>query len=333
MNLEQLLAELDPTRWPADWRLDWEIREDAKPAPEAWHRSGLCFIFEYERIDDDGNLGWAMWDSSVSSSRLVELQTEMGQEAFSKFWKLLGRQARAMWHELGYHNKSWRKGPMKPESTMALLGIKMDSDSWRQHWEIRENDDDPVKLPTAWHRSGLCFVIEYDDIHWTIGAAEESESREQELLQGLGEAEFLELRTELARQLATLWRERGYTDFSPHPNDFSAHWRTEWVLSTDKDTKAHAVHSSGLSLTIVTDIDMGHVPVWWAVESKHFSDQHARLRGEMGDDAFDDFLSKRRREALELWYCLGSAGNLCPTNVFGSPLSNACPAGQPDRTD
>ncbi|MDR7267848.1 hypothetical protein J2X20_000477 [Pelomonas saccharophila] len=68
----------------------------------------------------------------------------------------------------------------------------MDSQaSWRQDWEIDEKVDS-VDVPIAWHRSGLGFEIEYDDIAWVHGVAYVSRSREKELLLEMGEAAFAE---------------------------------------------------------------------------------------------------------------------------------------------
>lgn len=108
MSHTQLLADLE--RWPADWRNDWEIKEHSKPMPQAWHRSGLCFFFEFEQIDEEGNWGWVLWDDDISASRLDELRAEMGDEPFTKFWSLLGRQAKARWNEFGFNDWSMRKG-------------------------------------------------------------------------------------------------------------------------------------------------------------------------------------------------------------------------------
>lgn len=199
----------------------------------------------------------------------------------------------------------------------------MDSQaSWRQDWEIDEKVNS-VDVPIAWHRSGLCFEIEYDDIAWVQGIAYVSRSREKELLREMGEAAFSEFSSELDRQLGQLWRERGYTDFSSCKSDPHAPWRADWAMNVDEGARAQAVHSSGLSLTIQPAIDMGCVPVWEAVESPHYADECARLKREMGDDKYAEFLANRRHEALELWYGLGYGnGNaLRPT----SPSFSASP--------
>lgn len=174
--------------------------------------------------------------------------------------------------------------------------------SWRQDWEIDDTGDD---LPTAWHRSGLSFELEYDDILWVSWSAEVSKSREKELLLEMGEAGFAEFQGELRRQLLQLWRELGYTDFSSCKSDLRAPWRANWAMNTDEGASAQAVHSSGLGLTLHPDIDMGCVPVWEAVESSSFADECARLKREMGEQHYAEFLADRRREALEIWYGLG----------------------------
>ncbi|MBW8844320.1 MAG: hypothetical protein JF607_05030 [Burkholderiales bacterium] len=55
----------------------------------------------------------------------------------------------------------------------------------------------------------------------------------------------------------------------------------------------------------MTETDMGNVPAWWAVEVEEFAKAHECLKRELGENGFNDFLSQRRREALELWYGLG----------------------------
>lgn len=95
-------AELDPASWSAEWRLHWEVKVDDGLAPRVWHRSGLCFFFEFEQVDDKGNWSWVVYDDDISQSRLFELQSEIGEEAFNTFSLLLGRQAKALWLELGH---------------------------------------------------------------------------------------------------------------------------------------------------------------------------------------------------------------------------------------
>jgi hypothetical protein len=107
MSHIQLLADLE--RWPADWRKDWEIKEHSRPMPQAWHRSGLCFFFEFEQLDEEGNWGWVVGEDDISISRLEELKLDMGVEAFNGLWTQLSRQAKVRWHELGYNDWSLRK--------------------------------------------------------------------------------------------------------------------------------------------------------------------------------------------------------------------------------
>jgi hypothetical protein len=53
---------------------DWDVKEDDGVAPRAWHRTGLCFFFEYEPVDKHGNWVWLVYDEEISQSRLFELQ-------------------------------------------------------------------------------------------------------------------------------------------------------------------------------------------------------------------------------------------------------------------
>ena len=76
--------------------------------PQAWHRSGLCFFFEFEQVDEAGNWAWVVMDDDVSQSRLEELRVELGEEGFFKLCTQLGREAKVRWHELGYNDWSWR---------------------------------------------------------------------------------------------------------------------------------------------------------------------------------------------------------------------------------
>lgn len=94
-------SDLDPAAWAADWRTDWEIKEHSRPQPQAWHRSGLCFFFEYEQVDEAG-WSWVVYDDDISMSRLYELRDEMGEDAFNRLCAVLGRQAKVRWHELGH---------------------------------------------------------------------------------------------------------------------------------------------------------------------------------------------------------------------------------------
>lgn len=111
MSGTKLLTDVDLAGWPAGWRDDWEIRETSTPAPQAWHRCGLCFFFEFEQVDEDGNWAWVVMDDDVSQSRLEELRMELGDEEFFKLCTQLGREAKARWHELGYNDWSLRSSP------------------------------------------------------------------------------------------------------------------------------------------------------------------------------------------------------------------------------
>lgn len=93
--------DLDPAAWPTDWRGGWQLKE-ADGEPRLWHRSGLCFFFEFEQTDAQGSWSWVVYNDDLSQSRLYELQGEMGEEAFNTFSLLLGRQAKIVWKELGH---------------------------------------------------------------------------------------------------------------------------------------------------------------------------------------------------------------------------------------
>lgn len=110
MSGSELLIETDPANWPAGWRDEWEFKEDSSPLPQAWHRCGLCFFFEFEQVDEKGNWAWVVMDDDVSLSRLEELRVELGDEAFFKFCIQLGREAKVRWRELGYIDWSLHKG-------------------------------------------------------------------------------------------------------------------------------------------------------------------------------------------------------------------------------
>ncbi len=51
MSDSEISEAIGAAGWPAGWRDEWEMREASVPAPQAWHRSGLCFFFEFEQID------------------------------------------------------------------------------------------------------------------------------------------------------------------------------------------------------------------------------------------------------------------------------------------
>lgn len=116
--------------------------------------------------------------------------------------------------------------------------------SWRHAWLIDEARD---AVPTAPHETGLRFQIEYDDIHWVFWSADAAEIREKQLRQEMGDAAFDEFKDKLYRELRLLWRERGFTNFSPFKGDLAAPWRAEWALHTHPGATAHAVHTSGLA--------------------------------------------------------------------------------------
>lgn len=109
MSRQQQQPELDPRNWAPDWRSQWEVLADAQPMPAAWHRSGLCYLFEFEQIDEAGNWGWLVWDADISQSRLYELREELGEDAFQVFTLVIGRQAKVLWAELGHGDMLLRK--------------------------------------------------------------------------------------------------------------------------------------------------------------------------------------------------------------------------------
>lgn len=114
MSSPKVLADVDSAKWPDGWRDDWEFKENSCPMPRAWHRSGLCFFFEFEQVDEQGTWSWVVWDDDISQSRLEELRAELGDELFFKFTAQLGRQAKARWHELGYNDWSLPTGVPRP---------------------------------------------------------------------------------------------------------------------------------------------------------------------------------------------------------------------------
>lgn len=103
------LPDAESSGWPEGWRDDWEFREDSTPLPQAWHRSGLCFLFEFEQVDEEGNWAWVVMNDDISLSRLDELRIELGEEGLFQLCLQLGREARARWRELGYNDWSLRR--------------------------------------------------------------------------------------------------------------------------------------------------------------------------------------------------------------------------------
>jgi hypothetical protein len=93
-----------------EFRADWEIDENHKRGPRAWHTSGLAFALEYVQAPDPAHDGWQIWSDSASESRETELRGEMGREAFASFGRELTDQLRALWFEMGYSNASRKKG-------------------------------------------------------------------------------------------------------------------------------------------------------------------------------------------------------------------------------
>lgn len=100
MSITATNSALDPTTWPAGWRDDWELKEHSRPQPQAWHRCGLCFFYEYEQVAEVG-WSWIVYDDDVSLNRLYELRDELGEEGFNRLCAVLGRQAKVLWLEFG----------------------------------------------------------------------------------------------------------------------------------------------------------------------------------------------------------------------------------------
>lgn len=102
MSKTEPLSELDIAGWPADWRADWEVRENASPRPQAWHRSGVCVLFEFEQVDERGTWDWVVYEDDVAINRLYEVRAALGDDAFAEFWLMVSQQASTLWRELGH---------------------------------------------------------------------------------------------------------------------------------------------------------------------------------------------------------------------------------------
>jgi hypothetical protein len=83
------------------WRLGDRGRRRKGVPGLASQRSEL-FFFEFEPINEQGSWAWVVYNDDISESRFFELQGEMGEEAFNTLSLLLGRQAKALWQELGH---------------------------------------------------------------------------------------------------------------------------------------------------------------------------------------------------------------------------------------
>jgi hypothetical protein len=98
--------ELETYTWPPGWRSDWQVREDASPKAQAWHRTGICVLFEFEQVDERGNWAWLVYDDVIAAGRSHELRASMGEKAFAELWSVLEQQAKVLWRELGYRDFS-----------------------------------------------------------------------------------------------------------------------------------------------------------------------------------------------------------------------------------
>jgi hypothetical protein len=63
-------------------------------------------VFEFEQIDEHGNWAWLVYGDVLAPGRLYELRAVMGEKVFGEHWSVLERQARTLWHELGYRDLS-----------------------------------------------------------------------------------------------------------------------------------------------------------------------------------------------------------------------------------
>ncbi|KQV52861.1 hypothetical protein ASC95_08665 [Pelomonas sp. Root1217] len=284
----------------ASWRAQWEIREDSKPLPTAWHRCGWCIQFEYDAIDNAGTPGWVLFDAEISESRVLELSEEMGEEAFRAFWRELHRQARALWGELGYTNDSSRRAPA------------LSADDWRQQWVL---DVDENALAQAVHSSGLGIAVftvkDEEDRHiWCSMVSDDFGDERRRLKLGLGPEASAALETRLCMEALQLWHEWGHKDDDP----FSAEraygslpckvvsWRSQWKVGEDEGLGLpDALHANGLAISYVyTEIgedEMG----WVAKTPTAFEAREAELRAELGASA----VHRLYKEARNLWAELG----------------------------
>ena len=90
-------------------------------------------------------------------------------------------------------------------------------EGWRDGWEF---DEQSMPAPRAWHRSGLCFYLEFDQVDeagnwaWVVTDDDVSLSRLEELRAELGDEEFFSMCIQLGREAKARWHELGYRDWS-----------------------------------------------------------------------------------------------------------------------
>lgn len=87
--------------------------------------------------------------------------------------------------------------------------------NWRDLWETKEQSK---PMPRAWHRCGLCFFFEFEQIDehgnwgWVVFDDDVSQSRLFELLDEMGDEAFDRFSLVLGRQAKLLWAELGHGD-------------------------------------------------------------------------------------------------------------------------
>lgn len=182
-------------------------------------------------------------------------------------------------------------------------------ESWRGDWQISE-ENDPV--PTARHRSGLVFWLEYQQVSeegdwgWTFGEAEQSEMQAEELRREMGNDAYWQYWSELKRQAMTLWQELGYTHETSRkgpPILSGDKWRSRWTVSDEDggDVIPHARHSSGLAVRFIyTEVDEDQMG-WCATVPAGDQGRLEELRTQLGEDE----LVRLFAEAQVLWEELG----------------------------
>ncbi len=87
--------------------------------------------------------------------------------------------------------------------------------NWRDLWEMKEHSK---PMPRAWHRCGLCFFFEFEQIDehgnwgWVVYDDEVSQSRLFELRDEMGDEAFHRFSLVVGRQAKVLWAELGHGD-------------------------------------------------------------------------------------------------------------------------
>lgn len=84
-----------------------------------------------------------------------------------------------------------------------------------------------------------------------------------------------------------------------------AAWRSQWDIDDDGLLPTDALHSSGVAFKFVQTLDETDAQVWVCAVPQAYQAKVDELQASMGAQAFEAFMTRLYREALQLWRELG----------------------------